>query len=84
MAEVSRLLQKTEELDKRIEELAKREKFKEPISKLRCFAGIDTMVALSVVSGIGDFSRFSSAKHFASYVGLCPGQHSSGLKTSND
>jgi transposase len=80
MAEVSRIIQKIEELDKRIEELAKREKFKEPISKLRCFAGIDTMVALSVVSERGDFSRFSSAKHFASYVGLCPGQHSSCLK----
>jgi transposase len=80
MAEVSRLIQKIEELDKRIEELAQGEKFKEPVSKLRCFAGIDTMVALSVVAEIGDFSRFSSAKHFSSYIGLCPGQHSSGLK----
>ena len=80
MSEVSRLIQKIEELDKRIEELAQGDKFKEPVSKLRCFAGIDTMVALSVVSEIGDFSRFASAKHFASYVGLCPGQHSSGLK----
>ena len=36
--------------------------------------GIDTATALKVIAEIGpDLSRFKSAKHFASWLGLCPG-----------
>jgi transposase len=36
--------------------------------------GIDVTTALVVVSEIGmDMSRFPTAKHFASWLGLCPG-----------
>ena len=41
--------------------------------------GIDTTTALKVISEIGtDLSRFKSAKHFASWLGLCPGTKISG------
>lgn len=43
--------------------------------------GIDTTSALKVISEIGpDLSRFASAKHFASWLGLCPGTKISGGK----
>jgi transposase len=43
--------------------------------------GIDTTTALKVISEIGtDLSRFKSAKHFASWLGLCPGTKISGGK----
>ncbi|MDS4074570.1 MAG: IS110 family transposase [Candidatus Accumulibacter sp.] len=43
--------------------------------------GIDTTTALKVVAEIGpDLSRFKSAKHFASWLGLCPGTKISGGK----
>ncbi|WP_423228798.1 transposase [Pseudaquabacterium rugosum] len=36
--------------------------------------GIDVTTALVVVSEIGaDMSRFPTDKHFASWLGLCPG-----------
>lgn len=43
--------------------------------------GIDVTTALKVVVEIGtDLSRFKSAKHFASWLGLCPGTRISGGK----
>ena len=63
--------------DRRIEELASEELYKENAKKLRCFIGIDTNSALSLLVEIGDFNRFNSAKSFSAYVGLVPGEDSS-------
>lgn len=37
-----------------------------------------TQTALSTIVEVGDFKRFASAQHFASYLGLVPGEDSSG------
>ena len=43
--------------------------------------GIDVTTALKVLAEVGaDLSRFKSAKHFASWLGLCPGTKISGGK----
>jgi transposase len=43
--------------------------------------GIDATTALKVISEIGpDVRRFKTAKHFASWLGLCPGTRISGGK----
>lgn len=43
--------------------------------------GIDVTTALKVIAEVGpDLSRFKSAKHFASWLGLCPGTKISGGK----
>jgi transposase len=43
--------------------------------------GIDVGTALKVVAEVGpNLSRFNSAKHFASWLGLCPGTQKSGGK----
>lgn len=43
--------------------------------------GIDVTTALKVLAEIGhDLSRFKSAKHFCSWLGLCPGTRISGGK----
>lgn len=72
------LTDKLERLDRRIEELASDKEYKENVGKLSCFLGIKTQTALSVIVEVGDFKRFSSAQHFASYIGLVPGEDSSG------
>ena len=69
---------KLERLDKRIEELAGGEEYHENVKKLICFLGVKTVTALSVLTEVGDFNRFASAQHFASYIGLTPGEDSSG------
>ena len=43
--------------------------------------GIDAMTAFKVLAEVGpDMSRFKTAKHFASWLGLCPGTRISGGK----
>jgi transposase len=72
------LTDKLERFDKRIEELASNETYQENVRKLSCFLGVKTVTALAVLTEVGDFKRFASAQHFASYIGLTPGEDSSG------
>ena len=54
---------KIERFDKRIEELALKDEYKESVQKLRCFIGVRTHTALSVLVEVGDFNCFASAKN---------------------
>ena len=72
------LSEKLERLDARIEELANKEEYRESVNKLCCFVGVRTHTALSVIVEVGDFNRFATAEKFASYIGLVPGEASSG------
>lgn len=78
LATYDHLTDKVERLDKRIAELSQKDEYREKVKKLRCFVGIETHTALSTVVEIGDFNRFSSAQQFSSYLGLTPGEDSSG------
>ena len=72
------LVDKMERLDKRIEELASDEEYAPNVHRLSCFLGIKTQSALSLITETGDFKRFGSAQQYASYLGLVPGEDSSG------
>jgi transposase len=72
------LSDKLERLDKRIEELASQDEYRTDVKKLSCFIGVKTHTALSVLVEVGDFMRFATAQQFASYLGLVPGEDSSG------
>lgn len=74
---------KIERIDKRIEELSLTEEYGESVKKLCCFMGIRTNTALSILSEVGDFKRFKNAGKFAAYLGLVPGENSSGEKHHN-
>ena len=73
---------KVERLKDRIEEISTQKLYSERVSKLKCFKGIDTLTALTFVSEIGDFRRFSSAQKFMAYLGLVPSENSSGSRRS--
>lgn len=79
LAEAVRMIQRLKALDKKIEELQENEEIKEKVCALKCISGINTLTAMTLITEVGDFSRFKTAGHFASYTGLCPGSHSSGL-----
>lgn len=70
--------EKIKRYDQRINELASQAEYKEKVDRLCCLKGISTHTALAVVAEISDFSRFRSANLFAAYLGLVPGEHSSG------
>lgn len=74
------LCDKIKAMDVRIEELASEKQYCENVKKLRCIKGIETNVALTLLAEIGDFNRFSKPTDFAAYLGLIPGEQSSGDK----
>ena len=68
---------KIERYDKRIEEIAEQTKYYDKVKKLKCFLGIKTHTALSLIVENGDFERFAKGNQYASYLGLAPGENSS-------
>lgn len=78
LSSYDQLTDKLERLDRRIEELAAHPDYQEKVQHMSCFLGIKTQTALSTLVEVGDFKRFASAQHFASYLGLTPGEDSSG------
>lgn len=71
------LSDKIERLDARIAEIAQQNEYHDKVQKLICFKGIKIHTALSLIVETGDFTRFESAKQYAAYLGLVPGEHSS-------
>jgi len=74
------LTDKVERFDKRIEEFAEDERYQNNVKKLSCFIGVKTHTALSALVEIGDFKRFGKAEQMAAFLGLVPGEDSSGGK----
>ena len=70
---------KIERFDKRIREISEQEKYQEKIKRLRCFLGIKTHTALSLIVETGDFERFTKGNQYAAYLGLAPGENSSSI-----
>ena len=75
---LNQLTEKLERMDKRIEEMSNLETYRESVDRLTCFMGVKRLSALAVMVEVGDFKRFATAQHFASYLGLVPGEDSSG------
>ena len=47
---------------------------------MACLKGITQTSALTIISEVSDFKRFATASEFSSYLGLVPGESSSGQK----
>ncbi len=50
------------------------------VPRLRTIPGVGLITATALLAFVGDVGRFSSARRFASYLGLTPRERSSGLK----
>ena len=77
------LSERLERMETRIEEIAHEERYKERVGHLCCFKGVRTITAMTIIAEIGDCHRFHSPKNFMSYLGLVPGEHSSGDSTKH-
>ena len=71
---------KIERFDARIEEIAKQKNYEQAAKRLGCLLGIKTHSALSLIVETGDFTRFAKGNIYAAYLGLAPGENSSGDK----
>jgi len=68
------------ELDARLAEIADTDPYRERVGWLRCFRGIDTLTAMLILAELHDFRRFQSPRALMAYLGLVPGEDSSGEK----
>jgi len=78
--ETRHCLQRVKTLDRELEKLAQSEDYREVVGILRCFYGIETLTAISIIAEVFDFCRFASSRAFISYLGLTPSESSSGEK----
>lgn len=65
-------------LETQLGDVAERDPYREPVGWLRCFHGIDTVTAVTLVAELHDFRRFRSARELMAYLGLVPSEYSSG------
>lgn len=75
---VDQLDRRIEGLERELRALAASGPHAEPVARLRCVRGIDTLTALGLIAEVGDFARFKSAAELMSFVGLVPSERSSG------
>jgi transposase len=67
-------------LDLEIERASQQKPYAEVVGALRCFRGIDTLTAMTLVAELHDFMRFDSARGLMAFLGLVPSEYSSGGK----
>ena len=66
------------ELDAQLVAVADTDPYREPVGWLRCFRAIDTLTAVLLLAELHDVQRFPPARTLMAYLGLVPGEHSSG------
>lgn len=77
---LDQLAARIESFEQKIAALAREERWQKPAARLRCFRGIDTLSAMTILSEAHDIRRFASAGKFAAYAGLIPSENSTGKR----
>lgn len=78
ISEVKHFEKEKKRVETLLRKLAHQEPFQERVAALSLIKGISDIAAITLVSEVAVFSRFSSAREFMSYLGLVPSEHSSG------
>ena len=80
MTEYNHLTDRIDVFDRRIEELANKEIYVERVNRLKCFSGIKTHTALSLIVETSDFKRFAKGSDYGAWLGMIPIQDASSNK----
>ena len=72
---------RTQQLEQEITCLLETWSLRDIVIQLQALKGVATIIAVTVVAVIGDFARFDNPKQVMAYLGLIPGEYSSGSKT---
>jgi transposase len=81
--ELKHLRQSIAQLTRQIRALVQQEPYRTQVQYLKSIPGISTFTAMALLTGIVDINRFKGLDHLASYVGLIPGEDSSGEQERN-
>lgn len=77
LATIDALNEQIERLEQQMKKVAEAS---EPATRLRKISGVGTIVSLAFLAAIADPKRFASGSHLASYIGLSPGENTTGGK----
>lgn len=77
---IEQIEQRLKSLLVHIDRLALDPRYANAVARLRCFRSIDTISAVGVAVELHNFERFTAPRRLMSFVGLIPGEHSSGEK----
>jgi transposase len=67
-------------LEEKLAQVAAQEPYREPVAHLRCFRGVDTVTAMTIVAELHDIRRFKTPRDLMAYLGLVPSEHTSANK----
>jgi len=80
VSELRYIRQSISDLIRHIRHLSRQEPYREQVAHLKSIPGIGLITAMVFLTEIVDINRFKNIDHLASYVGLIPGEDSSGDK----
>lgn len=75
---ITYLEQRLKTLDEQIDRAANESAYAKQVGWLRCFRGIETVTALTILAELHGVERFASPRQLGAYLGLVPREHSSG------
>jgi transposase len=75
---IEQLEERLQGLEEKIEGVSQKAPYAEPVGWLRCFRGIDTVTAMTIVSELYGFARFQSPRGLMAFIGLVTSEHTSG------
>jgi transposase len=75
---IDALVIRRDALERSIAELVPASPWAQPVARLRCLRGIDTLSAVGLCAEVGDFERIERTGRLMSYLGLVPSEDSSG------
>lgn len=75
------VLERRDELDRGISEMARESEFTPVTNRLACLRGVSTLTAFSLTVEVGDWTRLGG-RSIGSYLGLVPSEHSTGKRRS--
>lgn len=81
IGQIDQLDERIERYEKHMEQLSANWRCKPIVDAMMGLKGFQMIAAMMIVSEVGDFVRFSHPKQLMSYLGLTPGEYSSGGKS---
>jgi transposase len=78
---IEQLEERVRGLEEKVATVAQTERYAERVGWLRCYRGIDTVTAMTIVSELYGFERFQSPRGLMAFLGMVPSEYSSSDKT---
>jgi transposase len=78
LTQLKELKQKRKEILRKLRELSKNERYGETVRIFKSAPGIGPLTAIRLALEWGDLRRFNRKEDFSSFLGLIPGEHSTG------